>query len=439
MEYVYVAGASDVRAENIALTQSVSRQTDNYLYSFVDGMNRENAGCESMTNVVNNMQDCGSHFDNGNLFVDSGGYSIIKGAIEPENIGFTIDLWSYGGEHFRNNFDYLFSLDIPLILDNNQFNTKANIYKYNKDSLLEMVILFDKYPELREKIFFVWQFKMLPQYEIWKTLYKELELERYIQNRAIGGMVGLRGVTGIKFSPFIGMVFRCLYDYISANNYSNDFRLHFLGMYNQYDRFEIALMEKLCSYYLCDKNITAKFTYDSVNFAHTARMNPEIPIYCIDGDNIVVYDNVINVPADVIKKVYEDGDSELYKNIQQEIECRRHGERLENASSFSPLNIHSNMNLDRYFERLIDKYALVDLIVKSKSITNVTIRLESILKELGSKMPWLFTDNIKKSIINNFEITYDFNTWFTEQRESSQLDYLIKDFINLIGFENMIS
>ncbi|MBF0204661.1 MAG: hypothetical protein HQK67_10195, partial [Desulfamplus sp.] len=356
MEYVYVAGASDVRAENIALTQSVSRQTDNYLYSLVDGMNKDNAGCQSITNVVDNMLDCGSHFDNGNLFVDSGGYSIITGAIEPENIGFTIDLWSYGGEHFKDDFDYLFSLDIPLSLEYKKLNTKTNIYKYNKDSLSEMVILLDKFPELREKIFFVWQFKMLPQYEIWKTLYKELELERYIQNRAIGGMVGLRGVTGIKFSPFIGMVFRCLYDYINADNYSNDFRLHFLGMYNRYDRFEIALMEKLCSYYLSyylgDKNITAKFTYDSVNFAHTARMNPEIPIYCIDGDNIVVYDNVVNVPADVIKKVYEDAGSELYKNIQQEIECRRHGKRLDNASSFSPLNIHSNMNLDRYFERL---------------------------------------------------------------------------------------
>lgn len=438
MEYVYVAGASDIRNENIKLIQSVSRQTNNYLYSFVDGMNRENSGCESMTNVINNMQDCGRNFHNGNLFVDSGGYSIIKGVIEPENIGFTIDLWSYGGEHFKDDFDYLFSLDIPLSLEYNQLNTKANIYKYNKSSLSEMVILLDKFPELRKKIFFVWQFKMLPQYEIWEFIHKELELERYIQNRAIGGMVGLRGVTDIKFSPFIGMVFRCLYDYINANNYSNDFRLHFLGMYNQYDRIEIALMEKLCSYYLGDKNITAKFTYDSVNFAHTARMNPEIPIYCIDGDNIVVYDNVINVPADVIKKVYEDGDSELYKNIKQEIECRRRGERLNNASSFSPLNIHSNMNLDRYFERLIDKYSLVDLIVKSKSITNVIIILESILKELNSKMPWLFTNNLKQSIINNFEITYNFHTWFTEKRRYSQLNYLIKDFIERIGFPNMI-
>lgn len=168
-------------------------------------------------------------------------------------------------------------------------------------------------------------------------------------------------------------------------------------------------------------------------------MNPEIPIYCIDGDSIVFYDNVVDVPADVIKKVYGDDESEMYKNIQQEIDCRRYGKRLENASSFSPLNIHSNMNLDRYFERLIDKYSLVDLIVKSKSITNVTTKLEFILKEQSSKMPWLFTDDLKKSIIKNFEITYDFHMWFTGRRDSSQLDYLIKDFIKLIGCENMIS
>ena len=43
-------------------------------------------------------------------------------------------------------------------------------------------------------------------------------------------MVALRGITGIRFSPFIGMAYRCLLDYLDAGRFDQDFTLHFLGM-----------------------------------------------------------------------------------------------------------------------------------------------------------------------------------------------------------------
>jgi hypothetical protein len=101
--------------------------------------------------------------------------------------------------------------------------------------------------------------------------YPELELNEIIKYRAIGGMVGLRAIKKIFYSPFTGISFRCLDGYIKAGNFTHDFRLHYLGINIDYDRFQIAFLEELFNRYLKGKS-KAIHTYDSINYSRTAQM-----------------------------------------------------------------------------------------------------------------------------------------------------------------------
>ena len=188
----------------------------------------------------------------------------------------------YAGQEV-NNYSYLFSLDIPSSIKYLELNKVDVIYEFNKRALLKLRGLIEIHPELKDKIYFVWHFKIAAQYQIWSRLYKELGLAEFISNRAIGGMVGLHGKTKTNFSPFTAISYRCLLDYLEAENFKNDFRLHFLGMYIGYDRFQIALLEKLFSRYLQD-SANVKMSYDSINAAHSTRMNSVKPFYLFEND-----------------------------------------------------------------------------------------------------------------------------------------------------------
>jgi len=179
-----------------------------------------------------------------------------------------------------------------------------------------------------------------------------------------------------------------------------------------------------------------KLSYDSAYFANSARKDKSLPVYTSDGDNLLCYETALTVPQSILNGVYND--SGLYHYILDEIELRRQGNNIQNSSSFGPLNIHSHMNIDRHFERLVDEYDLVDLIVKNRSMTVVTSKLQSILEDLHGKLPQLFNRHRQLAIENNIEITHKFHTWFVNNRSYENLDELIKLFIMRIGFPNCI-
>jgi hypothetical protein len=56
----------------------------------------------------------------------------------------------------------------------------------------------------RKNFYFVWHFKMMEQFAIWKYLYTHLEMDRFVRNHAIGGLVGLKKATHVPFTPFTG-------------------------------------------------------------------------------------------------------------------------------------------------------------------------------------------------------------------------------------------
>ena len=296
--------------------------------------------------------------------------------------------------------------------------------------------ILTNFPEIRDKYYFVWHFKMQAQYDIWKKIYEDLELNKIIKHRAIGGMVGLRGITHIKFSPFTAISFRCLLDYLDAGDFDNDFTLHYLGMYALQDRFHMVVLEKLFQKYL-EGVASASITYDSINISHTARMNKYLKFYHWDGNNLTRFNNLIEAPTETIKAVYPT--EALFEFVLSEIERRRGGERLVNVNTLGPLNIFSNRQLDLFFEWFVEAYGLVDLIYPETSLTRLNVRLGRVLDDLEKKYPVILPKTMRASIMENFKITFFFNRWFLDSRDRGQLDSLMTQFIAKIGFPGSLS
>ena len=288
-----------------------------------------------------------------------------------------------------------------------------------------------------EKVFFVWHFKMLSQFQIFKSLYRELDLAKYINNYSIGGMVSMREGNSFHFSPFTPMVYRCLLDHIQ-NGRNVPFRLHFLGMYLEYDRFQIAFLEKMCRRYLSELNTEVFFSYDSINHEHTARMNKHQSIYELENrTDIIRYDTALNVPDSIIRTVYDD--SNTFEAIKIDIDRRRQGLNLLNSNSLGPLSIYSNLKLDRFFENIIDQYEMDQVFFSHESPTTIEAKVKKILKEFEKINSHVFTKQMVKSIEENMDLVFNFHDWFVNNRKADDLDGHIKDFIRKIDYKEYLT
>jgi hypothetical protein len=217
-----------------------------YLYSLYNGFTNSNFGYDSLDKLSNNIK---IFYDNlypdEQLMIDSGGYSIITGLINPRDITKFIECYAYFLEYHNDIFDNIISLDIPIFLKYPIYNNIKTIYNSNYKSLTESKKILDKKPELYDKFLFVWHFKIQKQFNIWRQLYDEIfGNEERLKNYSIGGLVSLRGITGIKFSPFIGPIFRIL-KLIQNNKSNNHSKIHILGVYGKHDRFMMQFMKDL--------------------------------------------------------------------------------------------------------------------------------------------------------------------------------------------------
>ena len=110
-------------------------------------------------------------------------------------------------EEFES-YDKIFSLDLPLKAD------KKTQYSINKKSIEHSLNVIKENDAVKDKMYFVGQFLRNDQYEVWNKLYREFELYSVFKNRAIGGMVSSRRYFRNVPSPFIGIAYRYLFDFL---------------------------------------------------------------------------------------------------------------------------------------------------------------------------------------------------------------------------------
>jgi hypothetical protein len=408
------------------------------LYSLIACFGRSGFGLDTLTNFASTVNKYKSEFLVGiTTFVDSGGYSIIKGDVSPINIDRFLGCYIAYFEYANNLFDRIFSLDIPFSLKHNELNRKELIYKYNIESMSKQLEVLKRKPELLDKLYFVWHFKLKSLYGIWKQIVSELELNKVIRNRAIGGMVSLRILNReINFSAFTGIAFRCLYDYLQSGYFDSGFRLHFLGINLPYDRLHIAFLEKLFQKLAQGHEI--EHTYDTINYSQGTRMNSSLSLYDFTANNeMIYYDNISQIPFELVKNIYKD--EKLTNEIAEEIQRRINGKRLKSTNSFIPMNIYSNLCLDKFFEKIIDEYEMVDVLLGCSSTSVVEREFKLLNSELREKYPSLFINNMEVNLVENMEYTWTYCDWYLNDRSDERLDYHINRLIECIGLNDFLT
>jgi len=435
VQYVYVAGGGSF---NDALERSITTQTGAGLYSLIGGLRQKDFGLHTVEYVACDIREFTARFiepNEGNVLVDSGGYSFIIGHIPPEKLDLLIDCYAVFVEVELEFFSHVFTLDLPISLKHPKFNTTSNVYEANRASLLVTKDILEKRPELAGKLFFVWQFKTPELFVIWKHLYAELELHRHIRNHAVGGLVGLKKATGIRFSPFTSIAFFALQNYFESDFVGQPMRMHFLGVYSKVDRFHITVLQQLFQCYL-DGIAPLVASYDSINPIHTARMNAPLPLYHFVDGRMDVYGSLLDAPEEVLSSVAVNADHAC--QLHDEMERRCNGQRLHDAGAFSPLNVFSNLQLDRFFEAIIAIYDIPGELDKSSSPTNLRGRLARMFDDIQGQFPGVFTGPMIGSICKSLDRTWHWHRWFTGSRDQATLERYMMEAINEIGFPHRL-
>ncbi|WP_243366455.1 hypothetical protein [Fundidesulfovibrio soli] len=423
MKYLHVATKS--YKTSLAYDQAIMRQTGSCLYSLIEGLRQEYFGLHTLDRVLENIRDYKTKCVlpvRGSLFTDSGGYSIIKGDVHPTDIPRFIECYGEYLADERDVYEYIFSLDIPLSLKHDELNNKALIYELNRQSLMDAKVSMEAYPAIREKYYFVWQFKILAQYEIWCRLFTELGLGQMTRNHALGGMVGLRGATGITYSPFIQMAFKCLHEW-KAGGLGGEFRLHFLGIHSPCDRFQIALLEKLFRRYLVEGESVA-MSYDSVHPVQAARVKKDLQFFSKEPGGLQVYSKAADVPRATLEAIYHT--QELQEALDEALRDRAKGEPVQNTNIFTPLSIFSHKCLDAFFEEVIDNAGLVDMLINEDSRVSFTMWTSQLLKTWKGAHPEVFKDSMVEALSKNLDMTFEMHLWKQNGVCPAKLDQLVR-------------
>ena len=144
----------------------------------------------------------------------------------------------------------------------------------------------------------------------------------------------------------------------------------------------------------------------------------------------------LKTPDDILNHIYQSDD--LHTGIKEEIEKRKAGLSLANINSFTPLNVYSNLEIDRFFEFIIDEYSMVDIFMRSTVLQQVDSEFTHIFKTLSKKYPSIFTSQFVRAIKLNLQITFEFHRWYQQQRDLDSLNNLIDAFIKLIGIKDTL-
>ena len=511
MKYIYVLTQFNYSKSKFDPIPLIVEQSNGTLVSIVEICNRGYKNNELFLFNINLLKQYKRKYLNNissGLWVDSGGYNFLTNwKLDEQSVKFYLN--SYIQFMTSNGlFEKIFSLDIPTVpktcdRDNSWVNTCDNIYNLNSMSQSYAVDALKRFPELKTKYIFTYQFKTASLYKIWKQIYKEEGLGKYVTHRAVGGVVGLHEASrrsknkNLLFSPVIGPAFDCFNDYINAKSIDLDFKVHFLGISTELDQFVIIFLEKLFTYYLYTQGSSSKadFSIDTRSNSKNVEVGIRTTgIYSFEPGrypNRIHRDYLIrDIPNSRLRNIYDKHYSEL---ISQEISDNISWDKnVSQLSDFYPLSLYSNNNLLKYFDWFINSNELLKKLVaaenkddienqvkdifnkllpkpnKSKSVPfeNILDAAKDIDKEVNvaiaragfdftvneavDKLTPLYdifkspryhnkVNNLDNKIVVSIGRVYEFHRWLVDDRGPEQLEELMLKFIDDIGIEDVLT
>jgi len=417
------------RHEVNLLTQYV----DYYLISLIDGLRQSSFGLDTLVKTANSIEKLHKKFIKYKWMIDSGGYSIIAGDVSPRDLSKFLDCYSYYLKTYaEKNCDYILSLDIPILLKYPEYNTVEFIKNMNYASCSKSREILDDNKKLYDKFIFVWQFKTPRQYKIWNELYNDIfgdckELKHY----AIGGMVGLRGITGIDFSPFIGCCYQIL-NLIYEKNFNCESIIHLLGIYGLHDRFLMGIIDRLFNHYLItDKRQgSVKITFDTVNHMISGLYKVRELKSIIIEENNVIYD-YNHLMVDKFHLLIENADT--CKTVQLDLQNILNNKKIDDTSVIATLEVIKNQIFNQIMDNAIDHYKIIDLFLESKNFNKFKNNFTPIYLGLERDFPYIFGNRLSKTLIN-FQLLYSFHQHWIDGRDPKKFHKMMDKFIQLVGF-----
>ena len=252
---------------------------------------------------------------------------------------------------------------------------------------------------------------------------------------AIGGQVGLRGVTGINFSPFIATSYQIM-DILYEKNDNYEHILHLLGIYGLHDRFLMSIMDRLFNkYYLNNRQNSVKITFDTVNHIITGLYRVRELKSIIIEDNQIIYD-YNHLMIDKFHLLIEDSQTlkEVQKNLQEILE----DERISDTSVVATLEVIKNQMFNKIMDAVIDKYNIVQLFVESINFNKFKNLYTPIHIKLEKDFPYIFGNRLDKHLLN-FQLLYSFHDWWLKGRDKERFAQMMKKYITMINFPSDLS
>jgi hypothetical protein len=190
------------------------------------------------------------------IFLDSGGFQVSMGALEPKNIPDFIEMYYSFVEEYHDKIGQAFFLDIPPGPGTDTFQSFDQVYQLNHLSYtraMQMPL------EIRNKMIYIHHFRTPQIYAIWKKLLLEDGLGKGYNYYATGGLVayGASDITipAILYSIPLSTIVR----YVKEQGRDN-LRFHVLGGANFID---VVYHKLFCKHIKEHHNIDLQITYDS--------------------------------------------------------------------------------------------------------------------------------------------------------------------------------
>jgi len=405
-----------------------------YLYSLYNGFSNTEFGYDSLDKLSKKIEKYynGLYPEDGEkLIIDSGGFSIIQGQINPRDITKFMECYCYFMEHHQDVYDYIMSLDIPIFLKYPTFNNVKTIKSNNFKSCIKTKEILEKQPELYEKFIFVWHFKLKKQFDIWREMYGELFAEdKKVKHHAIGGLVSLRGITGIKFSPFIAPVYR-LIKLVEQDQADDNSIIHILGVYGKHDRFCLQFMDILINkYYLKDSKKSIDITFDTINYTISGLFKiRDFPLVQLFRDQ---FGAKTDKDIERLLHVYIPNPN-ICESIIKEYYNLKNGKQITDTIVLSTTYIIFSHIIDQLMLKFIEDENLVELFIKYPNYNQLKNKLLPILDKGRKRYPVVFK-NMETQIMSNFYWLSNFHIAYTDGASLERIDKGIEVFIKHINF-----
>ncbi len=436
MTFRYIHTISSLKLDPLEKTL-LNENIQDTLYSLIGGLFQSQFGFNTISKIVrehivpyyNNLKD------GQELFIDSGGYSIIKGDVKPRDLSKAIDCYNFFLEKYATDYCHkILSLDIPILLDYPEYNNINFIKQQNHISISRSKKILDRNPILYNRFCYVHHFKLQKQYKIWQDIYNEyFENEEKMIHHAIGGMVGLRGITSINFSPFLAMTYKCL-DLILKKKQEKKSLIHILGVYGLHDRFIANFIDRLFNdFYLKNEKQSVDISYDTINYSVSGYMR-------VRNLDMVLYNNktqryysklIENFTEEEICRIITD--LAVQKNIIIDLYNLKKGKQIAKTHLFAVLNIVKQIKIDKIIYEIIYESNLYDHFLNCSNYNQFKGKANSILSSFEIKYPFIFKNRTKKNLLN-FQYLYEFHNWFKNGRNPKRLEKMISGFIKHINF-----